>query len=499
MKDDFKLRPYQQRDIMAWIKTGYRGAWFWDPGLGKTFAGSYCARNMLRKKIIRKVFISGPAAAIPTWYNFLIKTMQIPENYIFNFCDPKHELRGYSGEMFILCNYEKLPQPPNKKKKKTKLTQVATSDGKFRMTSRAVVDNRKERIFPMDIDLWILDESHKAKSYTSIAYLFFKRTIKPEDKLLLMTGTPFPNRLIDSFAQMDLIHPGVLGKNISAFRKNYCVEVKKQFNIWRVLPEKSSYIESVIARYAWFKSAEVYLDIPDLTYSDLIYTPTDAQEAFIKDCSKGIVSVEEKSRKMLLKTPEIGFMIGQQALSGYVDMTVTPKDKLVDKIHIEREFSMAPKMDVTEMFLESLGGKKVIIWIYFKETARRVGEHLASLGYKVDVFTSKTKKNLEKRILKFTQGDVQILVSHPAIIGIAMNYFTPIQYMLWYELTWDWGAYHQCVTRIYRSGQRNPTFCYHLLGHDFEEKQVSALKNKQDVHEVLSGNDPTNQRRNDEH
>jgi len=491
----FELRTYQKTDIERWVRNNYRGGWYWDPGLGKTFTAAVVARRLLKKGRTGKIFIGGPEVAMSTWYDFLTRVAGIPEEMIFNHSNPKHEKRGYANEPVIMCNFEKLPPPPDKKRKTHKVVMHVDENGMLKGGELvAVRNNRKIRVFPEDIDTWFLDECHLLKEHDSNAFKFFSRYVKKEHKLLMLSGTPFPNRHVSCYGQLTLMEPGIVGRNISAFRRDYCRLINAQYETYAVRKDMVPVLESKINRLCCFKTVEEHLDIPPLTFGELRYHPSLEQKGFIQAILAKRTVVDVDGRAITVKAPSILHTMGQQVLSGYVDMRITPQFSEFEKAHISMEFGDGPKVDILLQHLEVLAGRKVIIWVNFTETSDRLKQRLLEAGYKVDRFAADDKKNFMDRIDAFVNGDVQILISHPKIIGISVNHFISIRYMIWYEMTWDWAVYEQAVTRIYRGGQTAPTFCWHMIGHELEKRQMESLQQKEDVHNRLSSLDLTNVR-----
>lgn len=475
-----ELRKYQEDDVRKWADNGCRGGWFWDPGLGKTFSACFLIRRLLKIKKCTRVFISCPAVAVRTWYEFLVKQSGCPEELIYNCSNPKQDKREpLDSEKIIICNYEKLPS--RKKQKAHKVTIVLDENG-YPVRAQLVKNThmRKQRVFPEDIDFWVLDESHYLKEASSNAYAFFSNHIKPEHKLLLMSGTPFPNKHISCYTQLSLIKPGVLGRNITEFRKEYCRLVNKEFHLYALQSRFIPLIDKLAAENCCFRSAADHLDIPAITFSNISYSVSPAQKAVINT-----LLAHNRIEDNILKSRAVSFLMAAQALSGYIDMDVTPQHAQGD-VHVQLEFQECDKYNSLAMFIESIGENKAIIWVHFTKTAVRVYEYITEkLGKKAAYFTADHKQGMMDVIEEFVNGETQFLISHPKIIGISVNYFTSIQYMLWYELTYDWAVYEQAVDRIYRSGQEKPTFCYHLCGHKLDEFQLVALKAKKDVHVEL--------------
>lgn len=472
-----ELRKYQREDILKWTGNGCRGGWFWDPGLGKTFSACFLIRRLLNLKKVKRVFISCPAVAVRTWYEFLTEKAGCPKEKIYNCSNPKQDAREINeDEKIIICNYEKLPS--QKRPKGPKLV-IDYDENGFPIRARHVENKRvrKVRVFPDDIDFWVLDESHYLKEASSNSYKFFVKYIKPEHKLLLMSGTPFPNKHISCFTQLSLIRPGVLGRNVTEFRNNYCRLVNKEYHTYALLARHIPTIDKLAAQNCCFRSAADHLDIPPITFSNISYTPSREQLDVINP-----LIMHNRVDDILLKSRAVSFLMSTQALSGYINMEVQSQG-IVDKVPVKKEFKDCDKYNSLAMYVSMLGDNKSIIWTNFTNTSERVHDYLVNtLGKKAEYFTADHKKGMMDVIDRFVNGDVQFLISHPKIIGISVNYFTGIQYMLWYELTYDWAVYEQAVDRIYRSGQEKPTFCYHLVGHKLDQYQLAALKAKKDVH-----------------
>lgn len=475
-----KLRKYQEEDIRKWTKNGCRGGWFWDPGLGKTFTACFLIKRLLEINRCTRVFISCPAVAVKTWYEFLVEKSGFNPDMIYNCSNPKHDRREIKyGEKIIICNYEKLP---SQKKQKPGKLQISWDEDGNPVKAEYVKNThlRKKRVFPDDVDCWVLDESHYLKEASSNSFKFFAKFIKPEHKLLLMSGTPFPNKHISCYTQLSLIRPGVLGRNITEFRSMYCRLVNKDFHLYALQAEYIPMIDRLASETCCFRSAADHLDIPAITFSNIKYTPSKEQLSVVNT-----LLIHNRVQDKILKSRAVAFLMATQALSGYIDMDIQPQGE-AERALITQEFSECDKYNALSMFISSIGNNKAIIWIHFVKTAERVYDYITKvLGKKADYFTADHKKGMMDVINDFVNGDTQFLISHPKIIGISVNYFTSIQYMLWYELTYDWAVYEQAVDRIYRSGQEKPTFCYHLSGHKLDEFQLAALKAKKDVHVEL--------------
>ena len=481
------LREYQRSDIDRWAQNDYRGGWYWEPGLGKTYSAAAVVKYMLKTQKATRAMIMAPKVALSVWHNFLVDNNKIPEKHIYNYqkMSNKKDQSIKDVHRIFLMNFELSPVPEKKKKnKKVKVIPVKNEDGRLTFVEKKVRPSRKEREFPDDIDLWVIDESHYLKSHTSNAYNFLKTKVKKNHKLLILSGTPFPNKHVSCYTQLNLISPGVLGKNISRFREEYCFCLNPQFGTYVLKYDKVPEVEHIAAQWCSFRKTKDHLDLPKHNDIILTYDINPDQQKMLKGLMNTKKGMVESTTGVMIKpsAPVTNFTMMQQVLSGYISMNI--KDAFT-KTHfrVEQDFNARGKFEVLLQLLEVLDGKKLIVWTNFKPTAKDLKQRLTVAGYKTDAVTGDDKADLMNRIKAFVEGDVQIMIAHPLIIGISVNYFTPINYMLWYELTFNWAVYKQAVDRIHRFGQKNPTFCYHLVSHKTDKAIYNALQEKEDVSE----------------
>lgn len=486
-----KFRDYQLEDITRWVNLGYRALWAWDPGLGKTFVSGFISKRMIATKRADVVAIFCPASVLSTWIHHLVEKVGIKKEDIF-LAYKKNKRNIYKGQRFILLNYEMIYNESKKtKKQKASVRMVMNSEGRMELLQDKATEKgvrfRGVKL-PVKPDMWILDESHALKNPDGIAYKFFKDNIAPGDKVLALSGTPAPNRHVDCYTQVDILKPGVLGTNIHHFHNRHCLCIDKQYGLWAVKPSAIPVIEKAASEVWMFRDAKKILGLPDHTDIFEPYYPTPEQKSYINMlCAEGMACFNNEAgseQSIVLKSPGVARIMSQQVLTGYVDMEVT-EAFTNRKVSVIKALDMEPKYTALKSILNKVNGRKILVWTHFKPTMKYLVERLAADGYKVDGFSSDDKKNLETRIKEFTDGDIQILVSHPKILGIGRNEFAQVPYMAWYELTDDWGLYKQAVTRIDRFGKTEPTFSFILMGSRLDRKIYDALCEKKDVDTAL--------------
>src|SRR5699024_9625393 len=75
---------------------------------------------------------------------------------------------------------------------------------------------------PMPFDVLIVDESSSFKNHRSMRFKALRKSIMHFNRVVLLTGTPAPNTLMDLWAQLYLLDGGKrLGRFITAYRQIY--------------------------------------------------------------------------------------------------------------------------------------------------------------------------------------------------------------------------------------------------------------------------------------
>ena len=467
MPEPIILRKYQKDDLHKWAhELGCRGALYWDPGLGKTLVSIKLLARMLEVGKTKKVLVIVPATLILMWRDELEKDQLLDKTFIYKSKDKirkkdlkapdeRHQIHLISYHMFI--NTFKTPAD----------------------------------FFKQGYDFWILDESHHIKSYKSKVFRFLDAVNKPETKILLMTGTPYPQGRLDVYSQLTLIAPGVVGKNITAFRNKYCLLMNKDYFKYMFNPKYDKEIDEILYKYCCFRQADKEVDIPPMTEIFVSYGLTEKQQEIYRMVKNYKViqynNEEGQAVDLPLAMPAVRMWMCQQIASGIVHMVLKdPISPCKHTIDMQLDEDLNEKERLMVDLLESLPQEKqALIWINYKKT----GYHLLDIlrekfpDNRIEIINSDTSESKREEILKSYEAcKVRFIIAHPKTVGTGFNYFTKTQYHYWYECTTDYAVYEQARRRLYRIGQNDKTFEYFLIGdHTIDKFIVEAVQKKQDV------------------
>lgn len=85
-------------------------------------------------------------------------------------------------------------------------------------------------------DVFGIDESSKFKENSGAQSKGATRVAKKSERVMLLTGTPNPHSIEDTFAQFRMIDPTVFGSTITEYRAQYCEYVNETLESGRVVP-----------------------------------------------------------------------------------------------------------------------------------------------------------------------------------------------------------------------------------------------------------------------
>jgi len=118
--------------------------------------------------------------------------------------------------------------------------------------------------FKLPFDMLVIDESSSFKNHKSIRFKALKRI--GFSRVVILTGTPTPNTLIDLWAQIYLLDKGErLGRNITEFRRRYFIPGASNGHIvykYKAKKHAKEVIFNAISDICMSMKSEDYLKLP---------------------------------------------------------------------------------------------------------------------------------------------------------------------------------------------------------------------------------------------
>ena len=315
-------------------------------------------------------------------------------------------------------------------------------------------------------DMCVIDELSSFKSPKSNRFKALRKVRAYFKWIVGLTGTPAPNSLIDLWPQLYLLDGGRrLGRTLTGYREQYFSPGASNGYIvykWNLRKGAQEAIKAKIGDICISMMAKDYLDIPERIDNFINIT--------LPPSANNIYETLEK---------ELIYEIGNEAITAANAAVLTNKllqmangaiyteNKEVIEIHKE-------KLKALLEIIEAANGKPILIFYNFKHDFNRIVSFLKSkkltavgLGGPED-------------IKRWNNGEIPILVVHPASAGHGLNLQYGGNIIVWFGLTWSLELYQQANARLHRQGQKESVIIHHLVcKNTVDEDVMKALSNKE--------------------
>ncbi len=320
-----------------------------------------------------------------------------------------------------------------------------------------------------------VDESTKFKASGTKRFKLMRHHFPNFDRRWILTGTPVPNGIMDLFGQIFILDLGnALGRYVTHYRNAYFhVEPWDRYNYipnhgsWETIVER---IDPLVLRL----SAQDYLDMPDLPPIEPIWVelPEDAREKYRDLEDEFITQIEE------------GVVVAANAaVAGGKCRQICNGALYINAAHDWVGIHDA-KLDALGELLEQLGGAPTLVMYEFNHDKERL---LGRFGSRTPVLGGGTSaRKADQYIQDFNAGHIPLMICHPGSMAHGLNLQSTCHHLIWFGLTWNLEYYDQSIARIYRQGQENTVFVYHILVRNtLDERVMDVLSDKDKTQKKL--------------
>lgn len=323
----------------------------------------------------------------------------------------------------------------------------------------------------------VIDESTKFKHTNTMRFRHLKKLLPKFKRRYILTGTPAPNGLMDLFGQIYCLDMGMaLGSYISHYRNKYFRLGFDGFK-WLLQEGADKRIYEAIDWLVMRLDAEDYLDMPPLDKLTVpVILPKEAMAAYKELEDKMVLQLTDGS----VEAMNSGVLTGKcrQIASGACYLgddgifanpgstaRLRPGVKAWEAIH-------DAKIEACADLVEQLQGQPCIIAYEFKHDLQRLRKKFgADTPYIGGGVTVKRGKEIED---EWNAGRIPILLAHPTSAAHGLNLQQGGRAVIWFTITWDLESYEQLNRRVWRQGQENAVFIYHLMAKDTVDEDVMA-------------------------
>lgn len=440
---------YQERATRFIIGHPYC-ALFLDMGLGKTVATLTAARQLMEDYLeVRKVLVIAPKS--------------VAQNTWTGECSKWDHLKDLRVSVVM----------GDARKREKALQADADIYVVNRDNTSWLVDwaNRQEpAVWPFD--MVVVDESSSFKNWQSRRWKSLRSMCMcwTIHRMVLLTGTPSPNGLMDLWAQICLLDRGKrLGRTIGTYRSNYFRPGKRNGAIvydWIPRPGAHEQITAAISDICLSMQASDYLEMPDLLEAGMDIALTEKE-------MKGYLDFE---REQLLEVDEAEIeAVTAAALTN--KLLQYTGGAVYDDEHNWHEVGRS-KLEALSDIMEMTDEPVLVFYAYQHELARLQ-----------ETFTDYAPVRFqgEPEILDaWNRKEIRMLLCHPASVAYGLNMQQGGRIIVWYSPTWNLELYQQANARLYRQGQERPVLLYHLTAvGTMDQRVLAALAGKGNCQSIL--------------
>jgi len=319
-----------------------------------------------------------------------------------------------------------------------------------------------------DWDILVIDESTRFKDTQTKRFKLMRKHFESFTRRWILTGTPVPNGISDLFGQIYILDLGAaLGRYITHFRTKYFYT--ESWKPYEYIPHDWAFdkIVDLVDPLVMRMSAEDYLSMPDLIIPEptMVELPPKARKIY-----------QELEDDFITKIDEGFIVAANSAVAGGKCRQVANGGLYTNDQHDWIE-THTEKIDALSDLLEELGGAPTLVMYEFNHDLARLrarfGDGVPTLG------GGTSTKKADEYIRQFNNGHISVMFCHPASMAHGLNLQDVCHHIIFFGITWNFEHYDQSIRRIYRQGQRNPVFVYHIVAEDtLDEKVMRVLKFK---------------------
>ena len=320
---------------------------------------------------------------------------------------------------------------------------------------------------PLPFDMLVIDESSSFKNPQAKRFKALKR--HTFDRVVLLTGTPAPNTLMDLWPQIYLLDKGErLGRTITEYRRRYFRPDKTNGHVvfsYALNPGADSQIYGRITDICMSLKAKDYLTLPDRIDNVIEVVMSDSEKEKYKTMEKEhVLGLGQENEISALNAASVANKLLQMA-NGYV------YDDEGNLVHIHDQ-----KIDRLKELVDVNEGKPMLVFYNYKHDLAAIKE----------AFPKATELSDDNDVADWNNGKIQMLLAHPASAGYGLNLQAGGHIIVWYGLTWSLEQYQQANARLHRQGQTEPVIVHHLVTKGTMDEQVMrSLSRKEESQDAL--------------
>lgn len=309
-------------------------------------------------------------------------------------------------------------------------------------------------------DMVVIDESSSFKNPSSKRFRAMRKVMPYTDYMVLLTGTPSPNGLLDIWAQMYLIDFGqALGRTMTAYKQRF---FESDFMGYKFTPREGSAqkIHDLMSPHVIHMSAEDYLELPErINLIEKVQLSPSILEAY-RNFEKSLLAQLPTGEEVEAMTAAV---LANKLLQYSNGGMYTDENKNWSEIHTE-------KLDRLQEIIEDNPNENLLVAYNYKFDLERLLKRFPG---------ARVLDKEQSTIDDWNAGKIKLLLAHPASAGHGLNLQLGGNIIIWFGLNWSLELYQQFNARLHRQGQANNVRIMHIVSEGtIDERVLSVLADK---------------------
>lgn len=324
-----------------------------------------------------------------------------------------------------------------------------------------------------ELDMVILDESHRAKAAGSKVSKYLAMLGRRVDYRMCLSGTPMANSPLDVYGQYRFLDPTIFGTNYTRFLQDYAImggpELKfiVGFKNQRILNDKFSRIAYTCKMSDVASRIKLPPHMPpvarkvELPAKDMKTMKTLNKE-FVAECGSGHVVVSNVLIKILrLQQITSGFCLTQESV---FDDAIT------------QELNTAKEDNLADMLGDLSPSENVVVFCQFRHDLQAIERAALKSGRRYFELSGSCNTLDEWKQVDGAVIGVQIQAGAE---GVDM---TKAHHAVYFSIPHSLALYNQSRARLYRPGQSRPVVFTHIIADGtIDESLYKTLLKKEDT------------------
>jgi SNF2 family DNA or RNA helicase len=306
----------------------------------------------------------------------------------------------------------------------------------------------------LPFDMLVIDESSSFKNHNSQRFEALKLSLSSFDRIVLLTGTPAPNTLIDLWAQLYILDRGQrLGRFISHFRHEYFhIYQRDRYKTYTPKKGAEKQIYNLISDICISMKTRDYTELPPVIVNDIkVKFPDKLQKQYNEFEKEYILELLDK------EITAVNASVLANKLLQFANGAIYDEKRQWHEIH-------DLKLQACKELIEEANGEPVLIAWTYQHDRDRLLKYLKT--YKPREL--KDKKDIDE----WNASKIQVLMMHPASGGHGLNLQFGGHIIIWFGQTWNLEYYDQFNARLPRSGQKHKVIINRLVAYETYDQNV---------------------------